>query len=102
MWQSRLRRTVIALHIGQSGYLSADALFVAPNRRPYLAAAAAVHWWWRAAAPLRVTRTPDGYVVDVTASHGRWAERPFAPDGAVSVLRVIHGDELLFGVRFGR
>ncbi len=88
--------TVSDLAPGESAYVPPAALLVTAARACHIRTDSPTRRNPDATASMHVTRTPDGFVADVTYCHYAWGATdwvdamPYAP-----VVRVVYGDEFL-------
>src|SRR5262245_21364737 len=87
--------TVASLPVGAGSYAPPYALLVTSDGTWHLRMDAPVRRTPDARSILHVTRTPNGYRVDVTYCNHRWEPQDLPATAHVAVAQMVYGDEFL-------
>jgi hypothetical protein len=93
--------TVASLPVGAGSFVPPDALLVTHDGTWHLRLDVPVRRAPDARSTLHVTRTPNGYRVDVTYCNHRWEPQELPAAAHVAVAQMVYGDEFLSERDFG-
>ena len=93
----RLREYAVGdLAVGESAYVCPAALIVGPNRECRLQTDAPIRPAADGDAMLHITRTPRGYIADITLCAHQWTPTARPDDASHAVVEhIVFGDEFL-------
>ena len=90
------RKTVADLAPGECAFVAPAALMVAADRPCAIQTDAPIRRMADDTANMQVTRTPNGYIADVTYCHFQWTPTDWAESPPhAPVVHVVFGDEFL-------